>query len=65
MCVGFRWFLPITGLVLAFVPVWLSENRSRVAQVLFALCFGIAQFHVFSGLTGPWQASQWELWLSS
>jgi hypothetical protein len=24
VCVGFRWFLPITGLVLAFVPVWLS-----------------------------------------
>lgn len=65
VCVGFRWFLPITGLVLAFVPVWLSNNRSRLAQLVFALCFGIAQFHVFAGLTDPWERSEWERLLSS
>jgi hypothetical protein len=65
LCVGFRWLLPVTGLLLTFIPIWLSENRSRVAFSLFVLSVSISQYHTFSGLLDPWQTSAWARWLSS
>lgn len=65
LCVGFRWLLPATGLVLAFVPVWLTENRNRLGFVLFVLCLCVSQYHAFTGLVDPWQPSAWARWLSS
>lgn len=59
-CVGFRWLLPVTPIVLLFVADWLSSVRHRAAWVAFAVLLAISQFHVLDGLRNPWQASRWD-----
>jgi hypothetical protein len=64
VCVGFRWLMPITSLLLAFVPIWLANNRSRIAYGVFVLAAFVGQFHAFHGLHDPWSPSQWSRWLA-
>jgi hypothetical protein len=63
VCLGFRWLLPITPLVLLFVADWLAKVRTRASLWVFASLLAISYFHAFSGLGNPWISSRWELWL--
>ena len=63
-CVGFRWLMPMTPLLLAFLPLWMSRNRSRLAWMVFVACALVSQFHAFDGLHDPWLPSQWDRWLT-
>lgn len=65
LCVGFRWLMPVTPILLAFVPLWLSNTRSRAAWSIFVVGVLVGQFHAMSGLHDPWMPSQWDRWLSS
>lgn len=65
VCVGFRWLMPITAIVLTFVPVWLSQKRSQLAFAVFVVCALVGQYNAFDGLHDPWMRSQWDRWLSS
>jgi hypothetical protein len=64
-CAGFRWLLPVTPLLLLFVPSWLDQVRRRWSVALFVLCVSIGQYHAFDALRGPWAVSSWDRWLGS
>jgi hypothetical protein len=63
VCVGFRWLLPITPLVLLFTADWLASVRTRWGYALFAVLLAVSQFHATAGLGNPWQDSKWSRWL--
>jgi 4-hydroxybenzoate polyprenyltransferase len=59
-CLGFRWLMPLTSILFTFVPLWLSQNRSRVAMILFVLSTLVGQYNAFTGLPSPWTPSVWD-----
>ncbi len=59
-CVGFRWFLVVTPLVLVFVADWLRGTHGRAALVSFALFFAVGAAHAADALAGPWRTSMWQ-----
>jgi hypothetical protein len=63
ICVGFRWLLPVTPLVLLFVSDWLATLRTRAGWCVFLALLAVSQFHAFSGMTNPWKSSKWNEWL--
>lgn len=62
-CIGFRWLLPITPLVLLFTADWLASVRTRWGYAIFAALLAVSQFHASASLGNPWQKSKWDLWL--
>lgn len=64
ICIGFRWLLPITPLVLLFTADWLASVRTRWGYALFAALLAVSQFHASAGMGNPWVESRWSRWLS-
>jgi hypothetical protein len=64
-CLGARWLVPYTPLLLVFLGVWLDRLRrySLEIGVLLAVLFLVSQFNAMEALQSPWQEGRWhEMW---
>ena len=64
-CLGARWLVPYTPLLLVFFGVWLDRLRrySLEIGVLLAVLFLVSQFNALEALQTPWQEGRWhEMW---
>lgn len=64
-CVGFRWLMIVTPLLMLFVADWLRTTRGRVGLFAFGLLFAVSQFNAVDALRGPWRTSAWHALLAS
>jgi len=66
-CLGTRWLLPYTPLLLVFLGAWLDRLRrySLEIGVLLMALFLVSQFNALEALQTPWQEGRWhEMWRS-
>jgi hypothetical protein len=64
-CLGARWLVPYTPLLLVFLGVWLDRLRrySLEIGVLLVVLFLVSQFNAMEALQSPWQEGRWhEMW---
>jgi hypothetical protein len=64
-CVGFRWLMIVTPLLMLFLADWLRTPRGRLGLVAFGLLFAVSQFNAVDALRGPWRTSAWHALLAS
>ncbi len=60
VCVGFRWLLLMTPLLLLFAARWLSEHQEKLVRVVFVCLLLVGVWHTASALTNPWRSSFWQ-----